>query len=54
MKLAISYLKSKDKILAGIIDKFGLPVIQMRDEGFASMCLIILEQQVSIVSAKAC
>ena len=54
MKIALEYLTSKDKILADIIDNFGLPIIQKREEGFASMCHIILEQQVSIASAKAC
>ena len=54
MKIALEYLTAKDEILAKIIDKFGLPVIQKREEGFASMCHIILEQQVSIASAKAC
>ncbi|WNM20009.1 DNA-3-methyladenine glycosylase family protein [Flavobacterium capsici] len=54
MKIALEYLTSKDKILAEIIENFGDPIIQKREEGFASMCHIILEQQVSIASAKAC
>lgn len=54
MQQAISYLISKDETLKFILDNFGNPIIQKRDEGFASMCHIILEQQVSIASAKAC
>jgi DNA-3-methyladenine glycosylase II len=54
MQKAIDFLTSRDKILKSIVDDFGLPIVQIREEGFASMCHIILEQQVSIASAKAC
>jgi DNA-3-methyladenine glycosylase II len=54
MQEAINYIISKDEKLKFIIDNFGHPIIQKRQEGFASMCHIILEQQVSIESAKAC
>ena len=54
MQEAISYLTSKDETLKFILENFGNPIIQKREEGFASMCHIILEQQVSIASAKAC
>jgi DNA-3-methyladenine glycosylase II len=54
MQQAISYLTSKDETLKFILENFGNPIIQKREEGFASMCHIILEQQVSIASAKAC
>jgi DNA-3-methyladenine glycosylase II len=54
MQQAIQFLSSKDSILKSIIDTYGNPIIQKRNEGFASMCHIILEQQVSIASAKAC
>lgn len=50
----IQHLISKDEKLQFILENFGHPIIQKRDEGFASMCHIILEQQVSIESAKAC
>lgn len=43
-----------DKILKKIVDEFGPPIMQIRKQGFASLCHIILEQQVSIASAKAC
>ena len=54
MQQAISFLTSKDETLKFILDNFGNPIIQKREEGFASMCHIVLEQQVSIASAKAC
>ena len=54
MNQIISFLSSKDEMLKYIIDTFGKPIVQKRVEGFASMCHIILEQQVSIASAKAC
>jgi DNA-3-methyladenine glycosylase II len=53
MEKAIKHLTQKDKVLKQIIENYGFPVIQKREEGFASMCHIILEQQVSIASAKA-
>ncbi len=54
MQQAITHLISIDKTLEFILDNFGNPTIQKRPEGFASLCHIILEQQVSIASAKAC
>ena len=53
MNEALVVLIKKDDVLKRIISEFGLPIIQKREEGFASMCHIILEQQVSIASAKA-
>jgi len=54
MQKTIKFLISKDEKLKYILENFGVPIIQKRQEGFASMCHIILEQQVSIESAKAC
>jgi DNA-3-methyladenine glycosylase II len=54
MKKALDYLSEKDKILQLIIENFGNPIIQKRAEGFSALCHIILEQQVSIASGKAC
>ncbi len=54
LQQVIDFLSQKDTILQFILDNFGQPIIQKREEGFASMCHIILEQQVSIASAKAC
>ncbi|HEX8576522.1 MAG TPA: DNA-3-methyladenine glycosylase 2 family protein [Flavobacterium sp.] len=54
MQEAIDHLIQKDETLKYILETFGNPVILKREEGFASLCHIILEQQVSIASAKAC
>jgi len=54
MEQVVEFLISKDETLKFILDTYGHPIIQKRQEGFASMCHIILEQQVSIESAKAC
>jgi DNA-3-methyladenine glycosylase II len=54
MQQAIDFLSQKDTTIQFILDNFGHPIIQKREEGFASMCHIILEQQVSIASAFAC
>ena len=54
MQQAITFLSKKDEKLKHILEKFGNPIIQKRQQGFASMCHIILEQQVSIASALAC
>ena len=54
MQQAIDFLKTKDETLKFILEHFGNPVIQIREQGFAAMVHIILEQQVSIASSKAC
>jgi DNA-3-methyladenine glycosylase II len=53
MQQAFDFLTAKDTILKGVIDRYGHPTIQFRDQGFAAMVHIILEQQVSIASARA-
>ena len=53
MPHAFDYLSSQDTTLKAVIDQYGLPNIQFRDQGFEAMCHIILEQQVSIASARA-
>jgi len=53
MKEAIHFLLEKDPVFKLIIDKYGLPIIPKRPQGFATLSLLILEQQVSIDSAKA-
>ena len=53
MKTAVDYLTKKDKIFKNIIKAYGLPTIPTRPEGFETLVLLILEQQVSIDSAKA-
>lgn len=53
MQNAIEYLSENDPIFKRIIEKYGLPIIPKRPEGFETLVLLILEQQVSIDSAKA-
>jgi DNA-3-methyladenine glycosylase II len=53
MQEAINYLSEKDTIFNHIIEKYGLPIIPKRPQGFETLVLLILEQQVSIDSAKA-
>jgi len=53
MQQAIVYLKEKEAIFNSIIEKYGLPIIPKRPQGFETLVLLILEQQVSIDSAKA-
>ncbi|TRX42347.1 DNA-3-methyladenine glycosylase family protein [Flavobacterium restrictum] len=53
MQDAIDFLCAKDVVFKNIIEKYGLPVIPKRPEGFETLVLLILEQQVSIDSAKA-
>lgn len=49
----ISYLCRVDLDLKGIVTTFGNPPFWSREPGFPTMILIILEQQVSLASAKA-
>ncbi|MFV8369096.1 DNA-3-methyladenine glycosylase family protein [Flavobacterium sp. LB2R40] len=53
MQEAIDYLLEKDIIFKSIIEQYGLPAIPVRLQGFETLVLLILEQQVSIDSAKA-
>jgi DNA-3-methyladenine glycosylase II len=49
----ISHLTDIDPDLARIVSKFGFPPIWAREPGFPTLVLIILEQQVSLASARA-
>jgi DNA-3-methyladenine glycosylase II len=53
MQQAAKYLSKKDIIFKHIIKEYGLPAIPVRPQGFETFVLLILEQQVSIDSAKA-
>jgi DNA-3-methyladenine glycosylase II len=46
-------LAQKEPVFANIITKYGLPDLYMRPASFESLLRIILEQQVSLASAKA-
>ena len=54
-KLAAACVKlSSDPCLAGIHAEYGVPPLWDRPPGYATLLQIILEQQVSLASAKAC
>jgi len=53
MKEVVKHLIVKDPIFKLIVEKYGLPIIPKRPQGFETLVLLILEQQVSIDSAKA-
>ena len=53
MKKAIDFLISKEPYFKTIVETYGDPTIPSRPEGFQTLVLLILEQQVSLDSAKA-
>ncbi len=53
MKEAFDFLISKEPVFEQIAGAYGLPTVPSRPQGFETMVLLILEQQVSINSAKA-
>ena len=53
MQQALDFLSQKEPIFKTIIETIGLPTIPSRPQGFPTLVLLILEQQVSIDSAKA-
>jgi DNA-3-methyladenine glycosylase II len=54
LKKSIPDLLQKDKVFQKILDLYGEPTISTRPQGFESLCKLIIEQQVSLASAKAC
>ena len=53
MQEALDYLTEKEIIFENIINNYGLPKIPKRPQGFETLVLLILEQQVSLDSARA-
>jgi len=49
----IDHLVSRDRELASLVERFGRPAPFRRPPGFATLVLVILEQQVSLGSAAA-
>jgi DNA-3-methyladenine glycosylase II len=49
----IKHLLRKDRLFGAIYKKYGAPPAWYREPGFISLSMIILEQQVSLASAKA-
>lgn len=54
MEQAILFLVEKEKVFKDLYEKYGDPYIPSRPQGFETVCKLILEQQVSIDSARAC
>jgi len=54
MGLALTHLEMQDPRLASVVHCFGPPPLWEREPGFSTLVHIILEQQVSLASAKAC
>ena len=50
---ALAELAGRDADLAAVLDAFGAPEFRPRPTGFATLVLLILEQQVSLASAAA-
>ncbi len=50
---AVDQLMADDPALASIVDRHGRPDFWARKPGFATLVLLILEQQVSLASARA-
>lgn len=50
---AIDALIQGEPVFGKVIDRYGTPPLWKRSEGFATLIRIILEQQVSLASAKA-
>ena len=50
---AIAELSARDADLGRVVDDFGAPTMRARSPGFATLVLLILEQQVSLASAEA-
>ncbi|WP_284652839.1 DNA-3-methyladenine glycosylase family protein [Flavobacterium terrisoli] len=54
MQQAISFLVEKDAVFQKLHQQYGNPFVPSRPEGFQTLVKLILEQQVSIESARAC
>lgn len=50
---AVEELARRDRDLAGVVTTYGQPPLWVREPGFPSLIYIILEQQVSLASARA-
>ncbi len=53
LQRGVEVLAQRDSRLGGIVARLGPPPLWNREEGFATLVLIVLEQQVSIASARA-
>jgi DNA-3-methyladenine glycosylase II len=49
----VRFLAGRDEHLAGVVKTYGQPPLWVREPGFPALVYIILEQQVSLASARA-
>jgi DNA-3-methyladenine glycosylase II len=49
----VGFLTNRDEHLADVVKTYGQPPLWVREPGFPTLVYIILEQQVSLASAKA-
>jgi DNA-3-methyladenine glycosylase II len=54
MQEAIAFLVKKDTVFKELHTQYGNPLVPTRPEGFQTLVKLILEQQVSLESARAC
>ena len=52
-RAAVTTLTAADERLAAALERFGQPDFWLRQPGFATLVLFILEQQVSLASGRA-
>ena len=50
---ALRILCERDLDLKGVADRYGIPIMRVREPGFPTLVRIIIEQQVSLASARA-
>lgn len=50
---AVAELADRDMDLAAVVEAFGSPVLRRRPQGFRTLLYLILEQQVSLASARS-
>ena len=53
LALAVRELAARDPALGAVVERFGLPPMWAREPGFPTLIYVMLEQQVSLASAKA-
>ena len=53
LAMAVKELAARDADLAGIVARYGTPPLWAREPGFPTLLHIVLEQQVSLASARA-
>lgn len=54
LRSACRKIAKRDKQMSSVFELYGVPPLWDREPGFATLLQIILEQQVSLASAKAC